>query len=95
MHESVELVKRARKRSAVPFANAVLRKLASRRRADSGVQQAKSAPSDSSRNCREALRIRFGWWSDGCASLGSNVHGKFAVMISTLQKQRFVSLTRT
>src|SRR5580700_5056400 len=28
VHESVELVKRARKRSAVPFANAVLRKFA-------------------------------------------------------------------
>src|SRR5208283_2285254 len=28
VHESVELVKRAKKRSAVPFANAVLRKLA-------------------------------------------------------------------
>ena len=28
VHESVELVKRARKRSAAPFANAVLRKLA-------------------------------------------------------------------
>src|SRR6266852_3977637 len=28
VHESVELVKRARKKSAVPFANAVLRKLA-------------------------------------------------------------------
>src|SRR6266850_7681704 len=28
VHESVELVKRARKRSAVPFANAVLRKMA-------------------------------------------------------------------
>ena len=28
IHESVELVKRARKRSAVPFANAVLRKVA-------------------------------------------------------------------
>src|ERR1700731_3618841 len=28
VHESVELVKRARKRSAVPFANAILRKLA-------------------------------------------------------------------
>ena len=28
IHESVELVKRARKRSAAPFANAVLRKLA-------------------------------------------------------------------
>jgi 16S rRNA (cytosine967-C5)-methyltransferase len=31
VHESVELVKRARKRSAVPFANAVLRKLARER----------------------------------------------------------------
>jgi 16S rRNA (cytosine967-C5)-methyltransferase len=31
VHESVELVKRARKRSAVPFANAVLRKLARQR----------------------------------------------------------------
>jgi 16S rRNA (cytosine967-C5)-methyltransferase len=48
VHESVELVKRARKRSAVPFTNAVLRKLASSR-ADSGMQQAKNASSDSSR----------------------------------------------
>jgi 16S rRNA (cytosine967-C5)-methyltransferase len=32
VHESVELVKRARKRSAVPFANAVLRKLANQTR---------------------------------------------------------------
>ena len=31
VHESVELVKRARKRSAVPFANAVLRKFAGSR----------------------------------------------------------------
>ena len=31
LHESVELVKRARKRSAAPFVNAVLRKLAARR----------------------------------------------------------------
>src|SRR5216683_7171683 len=30
VHESVELVRRARKKSAVPFANAVLRKLAAR-----------------------------------------------------------------
>src|SRR5215468_12777781 len=30
IHESVELVKRARKRSAAPFANAILRKLADR-----------------------------------------------------------------
>src|SRR5579864_2841740 len=32
VHESVELVKRARKRSAVPFVNAVLRKLAGNER---------------------------------------------------------------
>src|SRR5579864_4720778 len=32
VHESVELVKRAKKRSAVPFANAVLRKLAGNER---------------------------------------------------------------
>jgi 16S rRNA (cytosine967-C5)-methyltransferase len=37
VHESVELVKRARKKSAVPFANAVLRKLASA--ADGGNQE--------------------------------------------------------
>jgi 16S rRNA (cytosine967-C5)-methyltransferase len=37
VHESVELVKRARKRSAVPFANAILRKLASPARGSGGV----------------------------------------------------------
>ena len=36
MHESVELVKRARKKSAVPFANAVLRKLAAASLAKAG-----------------------------------------------------------
>ena len=46
VHESVELVKRARKRSAVPFTNAVLRKLASSS-ADSGIQQTKNASFDS------------------------------------------------
>jgi len=35
IHESVELVKRARKRSAMPFANAVLRKLAETRASES------------------------------------------------------------
>src|ERR1700720_4918771 len=37
IHESVELVKRARKRSAVPFINAILRKLASPARGSGGV----------------------------------------------------------
>ena len=47
VHESVELVKRARKRSAVPFTNAVLRKLASSS-ADSGIRtNRKDASSDS------------------------------------------------
>lgn len=36
IHESVELVKRARKSSAAPFANAVLRKLAKQEKSDSG-----------------------------------------------------------
>jgi 16S rRNA (cytosine967-C5)-methyltransferase len=38
VHESVELVKRARKKSAVPFANAVLRKLAAASAAKAGQQ---------------------------------------------------------
>ena len=38
IHESVELVKRARKRSAVPFANAVLRKLAAAIAPDSSAE---------------------------------------------------------
>src|SRR5208282_1892467 len=37
VHESVELVKRARKRSAVPFANAVLRKFAGAASGNAGV----------------------------------------------------------
>lgn len=52
IHESVELVKRARKRSAVPFANAVLRKLAAtnaeeaRTGLSSGAAIAEAAPLD-------------------------------------------------
>lgn len=42
VHESVELVKRARKRSAAPFVNAVLRKLASQRNLPS-IADAKNA----------------------------------------------------
>jgi 16S rRNA (cytosine967-C5)-methyltransferase len=44
LHESVELVKRARKRSAVPFANAVLRKLSVRRQVR-GVASEENCPS--------------------------------------------------
>ena len=59
VHESVELAKRARKRSAVPFfTNAVLRKLAASR-AGSSIQQKKNAHSDSpaelSRECAHPL----------------------------------------
>ena len=47
VHESVELVKRARKRSAVPFANAVLRKLVkiASRHPDASIAEAQS-PAD-------------------------------------------------
>jgi 16S rRNA (cytosine967-C5)-methyltransferase len=43
LHESVELVKRARKRSAAPFVNAVLRKLSAKVGAPSIAQSAKGA----------------------------------------------------
>ena len=43
VHESVELVKRARKQSAAPFANAVLRKLAQAPRAEDAILAIQSA----------------------------------------------------
>jgi 16S rRNA (cytosine967-C5)-methyltransferase len=46
VHESVELVKRARKRSAVPFANAVLRKLNGTERPGIAIEQATSAAAE-------------------------------------------------
>jgi len=64
VHESVELVKRARKRSAGPFTNAVLRKLASSS-ADSGIQQTKNAsfdsPAELSRNLAHPLWLVDRW----------------------------------
>jgi 16S rRNA (cytosine967-C5)-methyltransferase len=42
LHESVELVKRARKRSAAPFVNAVLRKLSTTSRANNTVDESAS-----------------------------------------------------
>ena len=44
IHESVELVKRARKRSAAPFVNAVLRKLSAESRAPALAEAATGAP---------------------------------------------------
>ena len=50
LHESVELVKRARKRSAAPFVNAVLRKLSS-----SGPRMGKSSPEADAQSSAEGL----------------------------------------
>jgi 16S rRNA (cytosine967-C5)-methyltransferase len=44
LHESVELVKRARKRSAAPFVNAVLRKLSALTRSSNDAQDKASSP---------------------------------------------------
>ncbi len=44
LHESVELVKRARKRSAAPFVNAVLRKLSATPRNPEGLENATDSP---------------------------------------------------
>jgi 16S rRNA (cytosine967-C5)-methyltransferase len=43
VHESVELIKRARKRSAAPFANAVLRKIQNEPRGGAGISDSKTA----------------------------------------------------
>ena len=65
VHESVELVKSARKRSAVPFTNAVLRKLAMSATANSDIQQIKNAPTNSpaelSRNLAHPLWLVERW----------------------------------
>lgn len=63
VHQSVELVKRSRKRSAVPFANAVLRKLS-----QSALEQQRALPSfaaATSPNCRRRPPIRAGWLNGG------------------------------
>jgi 16S rRNA (cytosine967-C5)-methyltransferase len=64
IHESVELVKRARKRSAAPFVNAVLRKLAASAQSKPGAHQAdEPAPSPEalSRDCAHPLWLVERW----------------------------------
>ncbi len=66
VHESVELVKRARKGSAAPFANAVLRKLAGS--SASAEKRWKRQSQEVRQSSRNNWRIRCGWWSAGCGS---------------------------
>jgi hypothetical protein len=86
VHESVELVKRARKRSAVPFTNAVLRKLASSS-ADSGINKQNASfdsPAELSRNPHP------GWWTDG-AEYGFRARAEVCCYDQNARKQRFAS----
>lgn len=62
LHESVELVKRARKRSAAPFVNAVLRKLSSASRNQNVPAEDKAAsPEDLSRSFAQPLWLVERW----------------------------------
>ena len=66
VNESVELVKRARKRSAVPFANAILRKLAKDPKASDFVTLAENS------------RILNGSWRDGSPITGEAAAGNLS-----------------
>ena len=69
INESVDLVKRARKRSAVPFANAVLRKVAA--------AEAESPPAGGKGMrlpWRRSSLIRNGWSSAGSRVYGARTH---------------------
>ena len=96
VHESVELVKRARKGSAAPFANAVLRKLAEvprRLEPPAKMRSSSRGPSNCRGRCRRNWRIRCGWWSAGCGSSAWTGRGRFAATTSMLRRLRFVWLT--
>ena len=93
VHESVELVKSSGKRSAVPYANAVLRKLAANarrqlrsgsweRRGGCAATYAAPAAGADARELALALRIRSGWLRAGSTCMDITPHAPFARPIS-------------
>ena len=78
VHESVELVKQSGKRSAVPFANAVLRKLA----ANAKLAVGEADGLRRGRHWRWSLPTRSGWWRDGSTCMDMLPHVGFARLIS-------------
>ena len=91
INDSVELVKRAQKRSAAPFANAVLRKIAEAR-TEPVQPSADEAPV--SFLVREYAHPS-GWLSAGWRSLARSVLGKSANSISGYPPPRCVWKTQT
>ena len=89
VHESVELVKRARKGSAAPFANAVLRKLSASTVARMR-SKIRSAGHESAVALVRSWRIRYGWSSAGFCSSVWIGHDKFAATTSMLRRLRSV-----
>lgn len=63
IHESVELVKRARKRSAAPFANALLRKLASSKPRTAAIEESQTT-SDLARFSAHPQWLVERWWRE-------------------------------
>ncbi len=78
VHESVELVKSSGKRSAVPYANAVLRKLA----ANAKTPMVESRRAKALANWRRSSRIRSGWLRAGSTCMDITRHALFARPIS-------------
>ena len=92
LHESVELVKRARKRSAAAFVNAVLRKLEKATPASYSADET----SASVQSIAHALAHPNGWWNAGCGNTASQLPGRSATTISQFQRPpfAFAGLTR-
>ncbi len=91
VHESVELVKRARKRSAVPFANAVLRKLANQISENRGGPAIEAATSVA--ELSERLHIQNGWSNGGSTSSAIPPRSRSVRMISARPKPQFISVS--
>ena len=87
VHESVELVKRARKGSAAPFANAVLRKLAG---STSERKMEAAEPRSADRALASNWPIRCGWWNGGCGSSVWQIRSRSARTTSMLRSRQFV-----
>ena len=83
VHESVELVKRARKRSAAAFVNAVLRKLAALPKLPSG------RVTNAEELAAQSAHPLCGWSSDGLQSLASMWRRRFVLTINRHRRRPF------
>ena len=93
--ESVELVKAARKRSAAPFVNAVLRTIAGRwrKRSSRNTSSRKSTNHPTRSRWPRTLLIPCGWWNAGPSTMDLKQRGRSAHMIRRCPTRPFTFTT--